>query len=211
MPFVPVPNSALVEVRMLQDLQEVENTLWFERNSPWDVAGLTSLNNFIVGWWASEMSPIVSELVVVREVVCTDMTTASGPQVSLPPPDLLAGALDAPTLPNNVTLTVSFRTAARGRSFRGRNYFVGLTQDSVVENTVNAGFVTQIQDAYAELLNVGDTVTSARWIVASRFSGVDGDGNPIPRVSGVTTDIVSVTIVDPVIDSQRRRLPGRGR
>jgi len=47
-------------------------------------------------------------------------------------------------------------------------------------------------------------------VVVSRFSGVDADGHPIPRTTGVSTLVASVAIVDPVIDSQRRRLPGRG-
>jgi len=46
--------------------------------------------------------------------------------------------------------------------------------------------------------------------VASRFSGVDGDGKPIPRTAGVVTPISNVIVVDRVLDSQRRRLPGRG-
>lgn len=196
---------------MLQDLQEVENTLWFERNSPWDVSSLTALNNYILAWWGDHYAPQASELVVVREIVCTGMNASTDPQVSLPPATLLAGEVTAPALPNNTTLTVSFRTAQRGRSFRGRNYFVGLCHNQVDNNTVNPTSVAAIADGYSELLNVGDVVSSARWIVASRFSGIDGDGHPIPRVSGVTTDIVAVSIVDPVIDSQRRRLPGRGR
>jgi hypothetical protein len=47
--------------------------------------------------------------------------------------------------------------------------------------------------------------------VASRFSGVDSNGKPIPRSEGIGTPITSVTVVDPIIDNQRRRLPGRGR
>jgi hypothetical protein len=48
-------------------------------------------------------------------------------------------------------------------------------------------------------------------VIASRFSGVDPDtGKPIPRTAGVTTNVITVVAADLVIDSQRRRLPGRG-
>ena len=210
MPFVPVPNTALVEVRLEQDLQRVENTLWFLRETPWAVDALLALNNYITAWWIDTMSPLVSNTVSLREVACTDMASATGPQVTLPPPLPQDGQNTAPALPNNVTISVSFRTAQRGRSFRGRNYFIGLTEADVVANTVIGVQVTAIQDAYEELLTVGDTVTGVEWVAVSRFSGVDADGDPIPRVTGISTPIISVTVVDPIIDSQRRRLPARG-
>jgi len=47
---------------------------------------------------------------------------------------------------------------------------------------------------------------------AQGFGGVDPDtGKPIPRAEGVTTPVQSVVITDTIVDSQRRRLPGRGR
>jgi hypothetical protein len=44
----------------------------------------------------------------------------------------------------------------------------------------------------------------------SRFSGVDEDGRPIPRVAGISTVVLSYGVTDNNLDSQRRRLAGRG-
>jgi len=112
-------------------------------------------------------------------------------------------------LPNNVAVTVSFRTGLSGRFARGRNYVSGLSEDAVVLNTVDSAVLADIQAGYEALQDVASDNTST-WVVVSRFSGVDGDGVPIPRVEGVTTPITAVIIVDSIIDSQRRRLPGRG-
>jgi hypothetical protein len=112
--------------------------------------------------------------------------------------------------PANVSLAVSFRTAGRGRSSRGRNYFVGFVDDQVTGNVVNNSDAVDIRNAYAALIAAAATA-NVSWVVVSRFSGVDADGKPIPRAAGVTSLINAVSLVDNDVDSQRRRLNGRGR
>lgn len=210
MPFVPVPSTALVELRMTLDLQQVENTLWFVFQDPIDEAILTTLNNDLLGWWVDHYAPLVSQQLQLREIVCTDMSSSTGPQVTLAAPPGTVGELTVDAEPNNVSLTVSFRTANRGRSFRGRNYLVGITADVLVNNTFTSVYVSSVTDAYAALLPAGGVLSDARWVVASRFSGIDSNGDPIPRVTGIATPITAVVVVDSIVDSQRRRLPKRG-
>jgi hypothetical protein len=210
MPFVPVPNTALVELRMTFDSQQVENTLWFEFGSDPDAAVLTTLASELESWWVGQYAPLISEQVVLREVVATNMSSASSVQVAQVAAGLETGTQTSPPLPSNASLTVSFRTGLRGRSFRGRNYIVGLTEDTNTGNQINAVYLSSVRDAYANLLPGIGAPTGATWVVASRFSGVTGAGVPIPRATGVTTPITTVVIVDDIIDSQRRRLPGRG-
>lgn len=210
MPFVPVANVALAELRMTLESQDVENTLWFRFGSTPTAAMLTDLNNELLAWWIDAYAPLVSTAVSLREIVCTDQTSATGPQVSLPAPPGSDGTDSAPPLPNNVTLAVSFRTALRGRSFRGRNYIVGITEDSNTGSEVTGAYASAVSAAYEQLLSGGGVLGDEIWVVASRFSGVDVNGHPIPRVAGISTPITSVVVVDLTIDSQRRRLPGRG-
>ena len=210
MPFVPVPNAALVEVRMLWDGQHVENTLWFEGSSPLDGGSLTALAEAVGNWWITFYRTNISSAVRLVEVFASAMDTNTSPTGTFVPSTPQVGTGGSEALPNNVSLTVSFRTAARGRSNRGRNYVVGLLDDQVNENTVDPLILADWIAAYSELIGVA-TALDLTWVVASRFSGVDGDGDPIPRVTGVTTPITAVVIVDPIIDSQRRRLPGRGK
>lgn len=211
MPFVPVTATCLVEMRMTADLQEVENTLYFEFNDPFTNVEMLSLGDDLVTWWINFYAPNIWAGVQLREVIVTNLTSATADQVSSTVPPSTVGQLSTDPLPTNVSLTVSFRTALRGRSFRGRNYVVGMVEDqtvgaNAVDNAVIADWIT----CYEELLTIAAS-NNAVWVVVSRFSGVDGNGDPIPRASGVTTPINSVVIVDNVVDSQRRRLPGRGR
>jgi hypothetical protein len=210
MPFVPVPNTALVEMRMLLDAQQVENTLYFDFGATPVIGDLTSIANAMITWWESAYSTAITTSVELREVVATDLSSATGPQVSISPAVPAFGDLNDAPLPNNVTLTVSFRTANRGRSFRGRNYVVGLGETQVAGNTVAPSVITAFDGIYSQLL-ASPVAAIATWVVVSRFSGVDPvTGEPIPRVTGIATPIISVTVVDNVVDSQRRRLPKRG-
>lgn len=210
MPFVPVTNVVEAEMRMLLDGQKIENTLYFKNNAGWSLAEITNLGNGLLIWWTTLYAVFVSSAVTLREIYLTDIETAVGSTVTIPAPSPApAGERGSGALPNNVALTVSFRTALRGRSFRGRNYISGFAEDQVVLNTVDSGTLGDITDAYEGLTSVASDV-DASWVVVSRFSGVDGDGKPIPRTLGVSTNVSSVVIVDPIVDSQRRRLPGRG-
>jgi hypothetical protein len=212
MPFVPVPLTVAVEIRYLLDEQHIENTLYFRGLGAPTISSLTGVINGVEAWWVDNMAPLLCDTLDLVEIVATDISSASGPQLALPPVSVSGGALGQPALPNNVTLAVSFRTASRGRSFRGRNYIPVLTEGQVVNNTVGDAAVDGFQAAYEALrIAAGDFTPEHEWVVVSRFSGVDSDKKPIPRTTGIATPVTSVVVVDPVIDSQRRRLPGRGR
>lgn len=210
MPFVPVPETAEAEIRMLLDGQKIENTLYFQRDGGWSPSSFVALANALLLWWTTDYSVFVSSSVTLSEVYLTDLSSSTGIVLSAPAPTPHpAGARSAASLPNNVTICVSFRTGTRGRSFRGRNYISGLSEDAVVLNTVDSAVQADIIAAYDLLQPLAGDV-DASWVVASRFSGVDVDGHPIPRTTGIATIISTVIIVDSIIDSQRRRLPGRG-
>lgn len=210
MPFIPVPAGVLVEVRGILDDQQVENTLWFRALDPVDVGALTNLNNAVSSWVNLSLNEAQSEDWHGREVVCTSMETETDLQVSLPITSY-NGHANEPSLANALSITASFRTGQRGRAHRGRNYVVGIPSGSMLDpNHVNSTYITTVIDAYTDLiapvLDVG-----FQWCVCSRYSGVDPDTHkPIPRVAGVLTTVTNVIIVDNIIDTQRRRGPGRG-
>lgn len=203
MPFVPVANTVMAEIRMSQDFQNVENTLYFEFATPPAIGDLVDLSSDLQAWWIANYGPLAHNGVTLREIFLTDLTSSSGPTFTRVPPSLTVGGVGGEALPNNVTCSVSFRTGSRGRSFRGRNYFVGLADSQVAHNTLASGFVTALIDAY-EALAPAITSVDVTWVVVSRFSG------GVERAAGVTTPILTVSVVDDTVDSMRTRLPGRG-
>lgn len=106
------------------------------------------------------------------------------------------------TLPFNVTVCVSLRTQLTGRAGRGRLYHCGIPYSAVTGNRVTTLYVNNLVNAYvtlqATLLSLG-----VQWCVGSLISGGQ------PRAQVLLTPI-SAFRADNVLDSQRRRLPGRG-
>jgi hypothetical protein len=212
MPFVPVPNTAGVELRYTFDGQHVENTLDVRLAGAWGAAELATLGADYVTWWTANYKPFASTDLVLTEVVCTDLRTETGPQVTTAPLGGVAGDAVGEIMPGSVTLAVSFRTALRGRSYRGRNYVCGLITDYVSGSQINSSIADAVQAAYSAMIGMGAfTSDDWTWVVVSRYSGIGTDGKPIPRTEGIATPVTQVVITDHTIDSQRRRLPGRGR
>jgi hypothetical protein len=203
MPFIPVENTAMVEIRGLIAGQKVENTLYFEKSSAYSTADLEGIGDVIITWWQDNMAPITSSQYELREVYITDLSTDTSAAVSRVPADATFGAVGGEILPLNVSFSISFRTAFRGRSFRGRNYFCGFVLDQVDSNTVNATQVLAIRNAYFALLGVASDF-GVTWVVVSRHH------NKAPRATGVTAPVLAVVAADNIVDSQRRRLPSRG-
>ena len=204
MAFIPVNDVLLLELRQSLFGQKIENTFGFRLDGGWSPAQLATLMNNMLLWWNAELAPFLSEDISLREIVATDLSSATGPVVTqaAPVPNPTGDATIG-SLPGSCALCVSFRTNSRGRSFRGRNYVAGLPETNVTGNTVAAATVNGIQTAYQEIL-IGGVAAPFEWVVISRFTA------GAPRVAGIGTPITTAVVVDPFIDSQRRRLTGRG-
>lgn len=202
MAFVPTANTVMAEIRMLWDVQKVENTLFFQGSSTVDAAELTALGDALVSWFETNVQPLQSSEVLLREIYLTDLTSESALTHTRPVVPNTPGGTSSPSLPNNVSLTVSFRSAGRGRFSRGRNYFVGLSEGQVVNNAVSLAFADDLALAYQALLTA--LPAGWTWVVCSRYTAAG------PRVAGFNSPVVAALVVDNVVDSQRRRLPGRG-
>lgn len=205
MAFIPVPFTAMVELFYLQDGQQLENTLYFTRADTYDVVELTALASSIIAWWAAEMAPLTSNTVQLRAVKATSLQDQSAPAVEVVPASTLLGTATSPALPNNVSIAVKFLTAFRGRWARGRNYIIGLVENVVTANAISQAHADALVDAYEELLTTTYVGAGYDWVVVSRqFQNT-------PRVTGFASPVTAVALTDLTVDSQRRRLPGRGR
>lgn len=203
MAYQPVENTVQVELRYQYFGENVENTLMFYNEDGVTLSNMQDLADFIDNWWATAIRPLQATALVYRETYLTDLTTEISPTYTSTVNAGLAGTQGGGAgMPGNVTVCVSFRTPNRGRSGRGRNYFVGLGENVVTGNTVAAGTLTSIVLAYEELLM--PLVDPYRWVVVSRYH----DG--ALRAEGFVQTVTNVLVVDADVDSQRRRLPGRG-
>lgn len=207
MAFIPTPNCAQVEINCSMNGQRTQWVLHYVINpaAPYTVASLGNLAAGIVthlnvasvkSKWPSTMS--------VTGVRAIDMGSQTGPAVEASSGLPIQGTHAGASLPNNVALCLTKRTSNRGRSFRGRLYFGPLTETDVLGNIVDAAFVTSLIGNFANgFLTITNGATVHELVVLSRFN------NGVPRSVGIPTNVDNWTS-DGVIDSQRRRLPGRG-
>lgn len=205
MPFISVPFTAMFEIVQLCQGERVENTLYFEKaESGWTSAEMLDLSAALLAWWDDNLADLTSTRSRIIEIAATDLTTASSGSTTLVPTGGagVGGNIDT-ALPNNVSACISFRSLGRGRNSRGRNFTVGMTTSFIEGNLLTPGYVTQLQTAYNALQAVA-TAAEVTWVIVSRFF------NKAPRAEGVTFPVIAALVSDILVDSQRRRLAGRG-
>lgn len=204
MPFIAVPNTIQANLRLTWQGQEVENVLHFLAPAAVTPADLAAVAEGVEDWWVTNMPALVNADCQYRETYAVDISSQTGGVFTASGGSGTSGTAGAASLPNHCTIAVSYRTAFRGRSYRGRSYHIGLTEAQVTGNEVVPSIVTLLNSTYSLLLNTANFGGCAL-AVASRYL------NNAPRVIGVATEVIDVVLADPTVDSQRRRLPGRGR
>jgi len=194
--YVPAPDVWQIEIRGTLHGAEYENVMYFKKGpegaSPSTVA--ENIADWLSTLWASNWSGDL----VFDEIYMTDLTTATSPTFSLGLSPTIPGTLPQPGLPGSNCLCLSFRTAARGRSARGRNYYGGLGEGQVVGNLVDAAVVTAV---IADLNALRATLLGDGWqhVVLSReFEGA-------PRAEGLARVVTDVIATTRKITSQRDR------
>lgn len=209
MAFIPAANTAQCKIKYLYAGQQIMNDVYFRKVGGFDQAGLDSLANTVWDHWATQVMIDLASGLTLTEVEAVDLTTQTSPVGRHI--QTLSGSVNTGNLPNNVAFAIKFLTALRGRSYRGRIYLPGISLSSELNSgsllTAAADSLRDdVEGAIADI-KLAETVEH---VVVSRFSGVDVNHKPIPRVSAVVTPVTAVVYTDTAFDSQRRRLPGRG-
>lgn len=106
-------------------------------------------------------------------------------------------------MPLNVARVVSLRTAKRGRSYRGRVYLSG-TPDTVIEtmNTIDATHAANLVSGFNALATLLDGHGFDVVVASKQHNGVETNPAEVNEVIAFAVDVL--------VDSQRRRLTGRG-
>lgn len=203
MAFQPVALAAQCLINYRQAGQELQTQLYFNTNGDDDPVTLTTLAQMVADWLTNEWAQVASDQASVLSLIVTNVDQAGSTQVTFTPIGGIPGTVASPALPTGTTVTASWRTGLAGRSFRGRTYHVGLTEGQVVNNALDSGSRTMLQSAYTQLI-IDANSAGFPLSVASRVS------NGVPRPTGILTPVLTC-LVDEFIDSQRRRLTGRGR
>lgn len=202
MPFIPVANVVQCETVFLRDGQYCENVYNVSGAGGYTAGDIRTLLQLFISWWNVNLKALVPVNISLVNTIGTDLTTQNGLRVEESTGLPLTGTEAGSPYPNNVALAIKWLTNSRGRSFRGRTYHVGLSSNNVSQNTVTGAHANALEAAYGQLIT-DLAAASYTLVVVSRYT------NNMPRSNGVATPITGLS-VNTTVDSQRRRLPGRG-
>lgn len=197
--FVPCPNTAKVVMHFTYDGQDIQNVYHVEKGVPWTVSEQTALAAEFAAWFDESVQQAVSSEYQLTEILVNDLTTQSSPGITYTGTLPISGAASGDPEPASVSVVCSWHTSLRGKSYRGRSYWAGLTDVQINKNTITGSVVDVWQGAADALSGIG-MFAQGVLVVASRFTA------GAPRTTGVMTPIESGS-VSPKVRTQRRRLP----
>ena len=203
MDFIPSPNTVRVEMIYASNGQHVENVLNYTHTGT-----LTEENMFHLGDNCADRYNTTFKLhqhnaCALIAVKVTQLDAQDAPAIvwnSFPP---IAGLAPGNTTPNNVTCAIQLHTAKRGRSYNGRLFHCGMPEVAYRGNDMYGPEMILLQAAYEAWMSFAVDGITFTLVVLSRFH------LKAPRAVAVCTPVQSIS-VSPHVDSQRRRLTGRG-
>jgi hypothetical protein len=203
MAFVPIPDGVEVLLQGTLAGEACNNTLYYTQSGGWGVTEMQSLADAIdVIWGAFVAAHMYQDYNYVQTVV-TDKRTDTALQ-AFASTHASAGGITGAPVPNNVALSVKRQSAFTGRSARGRVYVpVGAEANLASTNVVSSAWAAFVTAAFTAMDAAAQDIDWIGVIVSRVHDGV-------PLTTAVAYTIVEWIVVDLVIDSMRRRLPGRG-
>lgn len=202
MPSLPPVNGvARCELLYSWDGQTVEN-VWFVSGADNSAQTLQDIADQMMDNWRTLIMPVVSEFVVLDRAEVTYLGQEFGNSIIRAAPVDSNGQETSLPLPNNVSICVKLLTDLGGRAHRGRKYHIGLCENQVTFSHLVEPFRTQLETAYQGWI---DQMSSSVYSIVIVSYYLQGFLRQTPLVTAVNT-----CTIDATIDSQRRRLPGRG-
>jgi len=157
---------------------------------------ITLCNSWYTNVWPA-LQATMSNTYTLAIVTATDRYAVTGAFGSFTPAVLPSGSKAGDPLPANDNCVISLKTGLSGRTAHGRLYAFGFTDSDALGSYVTSAQIVLLSNlAIAMLAFAGGIGISVDWAVLSLKDEI------LRPINGYS--------VDNVIDSQRRRLPGRG-
>lgn len=191
------PRTARVVLTVTRDTRKFINVLHMARqdNAILNSADLLAMANVVADWYQNSYRHTLRPSVVGFSVVATKQDPNDPQQQTV----YINGPGDSPSVQNeaaNVSMAISWRTGLAGRKYRGRFYHFGPAVSDINTNDTLTGTFLSAATSVANYL-LSHAATAA--INAIIYHKVGDTFTPINQV-----------IADQNVDSQRRRLAGRG-
>lgn len=191
------PTVCRVAIVMQRDTRQVINTFHVEKLAGWSLSDLVALAAAVHTWWSTYYKPMTTAMYGLVQIQCRVYNPVAPLAYDLNISPTEVGTRPGQAEAGNVTLSMSERTGLAGRKYRGRMYLAGVSEtDTNTNDFVASTLVTLAANALANLITGG--------LPAGNILTI------FHRGTNTTTDVIAY-VIENIIDSQRRRLPGRGR
>lgn len=195
----------ITKIDLIQSLDEqvVVNSVYAKRDTVWSVPIATNVALDTIDWWETYIAPRLTTSTQLELVRVTQLDDPDGFIIEENSGLPINGTVALEPEPSNVSVVVSFRSGLRGRRNRGRNFLGGIPQAAIATNNVDDTYMGQLVAAY-EALNSDVFIPNDAYHVIYSCRDIGGED-----LSGVGV-VVTSYLVNPIVATQRRRLPGRG-
>jgi hypothetical protein len=199
MPFIPFPTGTvetLIRMQVAGVPCEVTNG-WSHGAGAASVADGQNLADAIRDFINTTIKTAVTNNVIFTEVVAIDLTSITGWTAS----SVVAttGSASGTPVQNQVAMVVTLGTGHRGRSYRGRNYWPGLSAGNLLDTTNwTSGAVAAWDSIYSGLNSAGGVVGFSLGVLSRFAAGA-------PRTTGMFNTVLSYRANQP-LGTQRGRL-----
>lgn len=152
--------------------------------------------------WRDTMKPLLQAalstgVTLVNVRAKTHFKNFPNVEAEAPFPNATYGTIAFVVSPGNVALATKLLTGIAGRKNRGRQYWFGIPAASIIGDVVTSGFLNALAQIFT------------RHLLGWTASGVVYRPAIASRVGVYLREVIEFAI-EAIIDSQRRRLTGRG-
>lgn len=205
--FIPVPNTALVEMLYTSAGHTIENTFHVAKGSPFSGADLITLANVFDDWdgnvaYADRWQAVRGSATILFLVDTKALDTSSSPTYGKAIANR-AGGRTGTQMPPNVSFALSLRTGLAGRSQRGRIYAPGLSSGDInvppSQNQIVAASATALVASLTKLKTLLTTAGFTLVVTSFRTGGAY-------RAVGQNTPVTSILYTTLKLATMRRRV-----
>lgn len=201
--YVPADKTAELSMLYFTGGEKAENVFHVLGTAEWTYTLLGTLAAAAAAYETASFRTLRSSSTELIQVTATDLSSQTGPSYI----DALGAPIvgtESGSLPNNVTIAIKHNTLLRGRSFRGRTFWIGLWPSAVEGQQVIGTILSQLLGSMNGFNAALAGTNGGQLAVVSRRH------NNAPRGAAVVTPVDHFSI-ESTVDSQRRRLPGHNR
>lgn len=197
MAFIPTPHGARIVMNWAKGT-ETFSYVFYATKAGYDLTAQQQLADAVDlavnSVWKAQMGSQVSYV----NTTVYDARESDGPIV-MQNAHAGPGTASTETLPINLAVCVTIRTAGRGRSSRGRKYVSGFTEGAITNGVWQAG---QTANALNFMYAVHTAIGDAGWQHVIR--SIQQDGQPVNPAA--TRAVTTMTVRGAMVATQRRRV-----